>query len=129
MRLLSKLLPKLRLDNELEVTQICRDSTVVSAYQADPLVHSKISSRWYTSLLAAMEAANAGSHAISVPTLWILSGQDSICDASVARHFADSLPQALRAVLDFPDAYHEAHNGPDSNEVIRGIVDWLEGQL
>lgn len=128
-RLLSKLLPKLRLDNELEVTQICRDPEVVAAYQADPLVHSKISSRWYTSLLAAMEAANADPHTVSVPTLWILSGQDSICDSSVARQFAASLPDARRAVLDFPEAYHEAHNGPDKGDVIRGIVDWVEGQL
>jgi len=44
-KLLGKLLPKLRLDNELTVQDICRDPEVVAAYEADPLVHSKISTR------------------------------------------------------------------------------------
>jgi alpha-beta hydrolase superfamily lysophospholipase len=128
-KILSKLLPKLRLDNELNVADICRDPAVVAAYEADPLVHSKISSRWYTSLLAAMDSANSQVDKVSQPTLWLLSGQDAICDTDRARDFASALPAGRTTLNNFPEAFHEAHNGPDKDSLKSGLVAWLDGQL
>lgn len=126
-KLLSRLLPKLRLDNELKTADICRDPAVVAAYEADPLVHSKVSTRWYTSLLEALESAGAGT--VEIPTLWLLSGADVICDTAVARSFAAGLPASRTTVHDFPEAFHEAHNGPDKDQLKSGLVTWLDGQL
>jgi len=126
-KLLSRLLPKLRLSNELNTADICRDTSVVAAYEEDPLVHSKVSTRWYTSMLAALESAGEG--AIAVPTLWLLSGADVICDTAVARSFAAGLPVSRTTVHDFPEAFHEAHNGPDKDQLKHGLVTWLDGQL
>jgi len=128
-KLLGKVLPKLRLDNELNVQDICRDPAVVAAYEADPLVHSKISSRWYTSLLVAMSEANDRPAQVALPTLWLLSGKDAICDTALARDFASALPVDSTTVHDFPEAFHEAHNGPDKEGLKGGVVGWLEGQL
>lgn len=128
-RLLSKLLPKLRLDNEIDSSDICRDPAVVTAYDADPLVHSKVSTRWYTSMISALESANSQPGAITTPTLWLLSGADQMCDTSVTRSFVASLPEGQTATLDFPEAFHEAHNGPDQEELKQGVVNWLNGQL
>lgn len=126
---LSKLLPKLRLDNELNTPDLCRDQAVIDAYEADPLVHRKISARWYTALLEAMENANERSEAVSVPTLWLLSGKDVICDTQLATSFAASLPSHSTEQLRFPEAYHEAHNGPDKSKVLAGVVSWLDRQV
>lgn len=128
-RFLSKFLPKVRLDNEIDSSDLCRDPTVVAAYNADPLVHSKVSTRWYTSMLSALESANAQPDAITVPTLWLLSGGDQMCDTSVTRAFVASLPEGPVSTLNFPAAFHEAHNGPDKQELKQGVVDWLNGQL
>ncbi|MEE2829605.1 MAG: lysophospholipase [Myxococcota bacterium] len=126
---LAKLLPRLRLDNELTVEDICRDPAVVTAYEADPLIHRKISARWYTALLQAMELAGQDPPSVAVPTLWILSGQDRICDSEVSESFARQLPAHRVTVRRFPEAFHEAHNGPDKGEVLSAVLGWLGEQV
>ena len=59
-KLLSKLLPQLRLDNELDTSLLSRDAAAVTAYEQDPLVHRKVSTRWYTSLLDSMDQVRSG---------------------------------------------------------------------
>ena len=76
-----------------------------------------------------MASANQQSDRINVPTLWLLSGQDAICDTQVARTMAAALEQKETTVHNFPDAYHEAHNGPDKEQLKAGVVAWLEEQL
>jgi len=126
---LAKLLPRLRLDNELNTPDLCRDEAVVEAYIADPLVHRKISARWYSALLEAMEVANSQPDQVDLPTLWLLSGQDRICDAEVARAFAGQLPGGTTSSEAFPEAFHEAHNGPDKGRFIEAALGWIDSQI
>ena len=123
---LAKLLPRLRLDNELVTEDLCRDQAVIDAYVADPHVHRKISTRWYAALLEAMAGANANPDAIQLPTLWLLSGKDAMCDATVATDFAGQLPSPAVSMQRFPEAYHEAHNGPDKGEFVAALLGWLD---
>jgi len=76
-----------------------------------------------------MDSANTRTGAVKQPTLWLLSGGDMICDTAVARSFAAALPTDHTTVHNFPEAYHEAHNGPDKDGLKQGVVGWLDGQL
>ena len=76
-----------------------------------------------------MAAANQEPDRITVPTLWLLSGKDAICDTQVARTMAAALATNTATVHDFPDAFHEAHNGPDKEQLKAGMVEWLEARL
>ncbi len=126
-RLLSRLLPKLRLDSELDANAISRDPVEVARYLADPLVHSKVSTRWFTSMNAAVDEARASAPRIAVPTLWILSGGDRICSAPAARAVQERVPGSQR--LDLPDAFHEAHNGPDRQRFLDAATSFVQEQL
>jgi len=127
-KLLSKLLPQLRLDNELNTALLCRDKQAIIAYEQDPLVHRKISTRWYTSLLAAMEQVNSRSLAAGFPTLWLLGSNDSICSATGSLSFAKKLENSSTTVREWPDALHEIHNGPDKHEYLAALNAWLNTQ-
>jgi alpha-beta hydrolase superfamily lysophospholipase len=126
-RLLSRILPKLRLDSELDTNAISRDPTEVKKYVDDPLVHSKISTRWYTSMTAALTEAVEQGPTIGIPTLWILSGRDQLCSAPAAKKVAEQVVGSR--ILDLPDAYHEAHNGPDRPKFLDAVTTFLSEQL
>ena len=126
-RLLSRLLPKLRLDSELDVNAISRDPAEVRKYVDDPLVHSKVSTRWFTSMTAALDEALASGPAIAVPTQWILSGGDRICSAPASKAVQQQV--ANSRLLELPEAYHEAHNGPDRGLFLEATTSFLSDQL
>ncbi len=126
-RLLSRILPKLRLDSELDVNAISRDPSEVKKYVDDPLVHSKISTRWYTSMSTALDEARASGPSIAVPSLWILSGGDRICSAAAAKTVQQQVSGSQ--LLELPDAFHEAHNGPDRQRFLDGTTSFLGAQL
>jgi len=127
-KLLSRILPQLRLDNELDTSLLCRDPDAVRAYEQDPLVHRKVSTRWYTSLLAAMEQVTGSSVRSALPTLWLLGGKDSICAPDGSRRFAGSLADGTATIREWPEAFHEVHNGPDKQAYLTALRSWLDSR-
>ena len=126
-RLLSRILPKLRLDSELDVNAISRDPVEVQKYTDDPLVHSKVSTRWFTSMTRALEEALASGPSIAVPTQWILSGGDRICSAPASKRVQQQVKDSR--LLELPEAFHEAHNGPDRGRFLEAMTSFLSEQL
>ncbi len=125
-RLLAKLLPRLRLDNELKTEHVSRIEEEVEKYKADPLVHRLISTRWFTSMEAAQEATNGRGADLKLPSLWLVGTGDRICDASKALAFAADAADV--EVLKFEGAYHEPHNDLCAEELEQGVVAWLAGR-
>lgn len=128
-RNLSRVLPELRLGTGLDASLLSRDDAEVKAYLADPLVHGLVSTRFYTSLLAAGEKVRASAGQVSVPTLWILSAEDRICDAETARGFAEQLPTSRTEILWLPGSRHEPHNDLDRERVYETAQRWLQRQI
>mgnify|MGYP002631984184 CR=1 FL=1 len=126
-RILSRLLPKVRLDSELDVQAISRDPAEVKKYVDDPLVHGKVSTRWFTSMTRALEDARLSGPQIAVPTQWILSGGDRICSAPAAREIQEQVANSRR--LDLPEAFHEPHNGPDRALFVDAAITFVQEHL
>lgn len=128
-RLLSRLVPRLRLDNELDTAKLSRDPAVVSAYEQDPLVHRLISTRLYTELTGTMDRVGAAAASVRLPTLWIIGASDGITDAKASEAFARSLPADQTTVKVWSATYHEPHNDLDREEVISTFVEWATDRL
>lgn len=124
-RLIARVLPRLRLANELDPNLVSRDPEEVRKYTTDPLVHSLISTRAFTSLEAAEAAVLAAPQAIVTPTLWLLGGSDGIVSAPTSQAFAARLPPEITTVRAWPDGYHEPHNDLHRDEVISTARQWL----
>lgn len=127
--LLARLVPRLRLDNELDSSQISRDAKEVAAYDADPLVHRLISTRLYKEMVRAMEAASQSASRFRLPTLWVLGGSDSIVSAATSDAFAKTLPAGTTTIKTWPDTYHEPHNDLDRADVIEALTAWSTQRL
>jgi acylglycerol lipase len=120
----SKIIPKLALDNEVDPKHLSRIPEVVQAYQADPLVHSKISSRLYTEWLAATKSIVDQASEIKLPFLILAGTEDGLIDPEGSKELHQKAPSMSELRL-LDGRYHEPFNDRDNEEVFALISDWL----
>jgi acylglycerol lipase len=126
-KVLSRLLPGLSLDNELDSKLISRDPAVVEKYNADPLVYSTITPRWFTEMVKSQARVIAHSTAYTLPLLMLLGEGDAICDWKASAALARNWGGAAKTIT-YPELYHEIFNEPEKEKVIADLVQWL-GEL
>jgi len=123
-RLLSSLWPTLAMANEVDPHALSRDAAVVAAYEADPLVHDRVTARWFTSMTAAMATAQTRATAINMP-LWLRHGAaDTVTDPAAATAFAERVHASADTQL-VPNARHEIFNEPERETVLNDLRTWL----
>jgi len=125
-KLLSRILPGLSLDNELDAAMISRDPEVVEAYKADPLVYSTITPRWFTEMLKSQERVIAHATQYSTPLLMLLGEGDAICDWRAAEALARNWGGEAKTIR-YPEMYHEIFNELEKDRVISDMLAWLGG--
>jgi alpha-beta hydrolase superfamily lysophospholipase len=125
-KLMSRVVPGVRLPAPTKGEQLSRDPAVGEAYFADPLVDLNATARFGAELLAAMEIATANVGKVHVPTLVIHGGDDTLVPPAASAPLA-GVEGVDRRV--FPGLRHEMHNEPEANEVLDFVAGWLDGQL
>lgn len=124
-KVLSRLLPRLSLANELDASMICRHQPVVDRYLEDPLVYSTITPRWFTEMLLSQERVVANATQYQVPLLMLLGEGDAICDwkasAALARNWGGEAQ-----TITYPELFHEIFNEIEGEQVIKDMLAWLE---
>jgi acylglycerol lipase len=121
----SKLMPALTMSTNIEVSNISRDPKVVHAYTTDPLVHPMISSQTGMDLLSYGEWLLANANKLHVPMLLMQGADDHLVDPKAVAEFARKAPKSLITYKEWKGLYHEIHNEPEQNTVLKYIVDWI----
>jgi len=124
-KVLSKLLPRLSLSNELDASLICSHQPVVDKYREDPLVYSTITPRWFTEMIGSQKRVVANATKYETPLLMLLGEGDAICDwkasAALARNWGGEAN-----TITYPELFHEIFNEVEGEQVIRDMLEWLE---
>ncbi|MBW1680605.1 MAG: lysophospholipase [Deltaproteobacteria bacterium] len=130
-KVMSRLYPGLSMGNELDATKISRDSDVVKAYQEDPLVHDRVTARWFTEFLGAMEAAHREAAQIQIPILMQVAGDDQLANPDGSRRFFERLSVTDRILKVYDGLYHEVYNeaGADRARVLADLVSWIRDRV
>lgn len=123
---LSLLAPRLRLANSVNPELVSRDPAVVEAYRRDPLVSRRVSSRWFTSMLAAVEDTFRTASSLRVPLLLMSSESDRLVDPEAAVRWAKGAPAGLVEYVRWAGLYHEMFNEPEQEAVFRRMQSWWQ---
>jgi acylglycerol lipase len=121
----SRVLPTLTLDTELDARHISRDPLVVAAYISDPLVHSKMSARFYTEWQAANEEVLARAPEIKVPFLATHGSGDQIIDSTATEELDRRATVPGHKLIVYPGSYHEPYNDTGKERVFGDLAAWL----
>ena len=124
---MSRVWPGLTMGNELDAATISRDPSVVSAYEKDPLVHDRVSARFFTELMAAMESVNREAASLNVPVLMQVAGEDYLVNAESSKLFFEKMTLADKTLQLYDGLYHEVYNAPqeEKERVLDDLEAWL----
>jgi len=126
-KLMSSIWPGLSMGNELDAEKISHDKDVVRAYLDDPLVHDRVTARFFTEFLSAMEAANLNVSGIEIPVLMQVAGNDHLVDAQASKNFFTRLETEDKTLHVYDTLYHEIYNETraEKDAVIDDLEKWL----
>lgn len=122
-RILKFILPSLIQPSGLNTIHLSHNKEVVEKYNNDPLVHSKISVSLINLAMNAAEYSLRHASELRIPTLILHGSDDQITSPEGSREFASLSNMAELKIWD--GGYHELHNEPDSEEVFKYIVSWI----
>ena len=123
------LAPHLAVGNGLKPGWISRDAAVVQAYQADPLVHNRITPTTARMIVEGGEIVLQHAPDWAVPTLLLWAGRDRCVAPAGSADFAEQAPAALLRSHCFEDLYHEIFNEPEREQVFARLQAWLEDRF
>ncbi|MFO7838470.1 MAG: alpha/beta hydrolase [Desulfosalsimonadaceae bacterium] len=128
---MSCLWPGLTLDNELDACFISHDPDVVTSYERDPLVHHRVSARWFTEFMAAADETMDNAGSITVPVLLQVAGDDHLVKPEAAQKFAKELSVEDKTLLLYEGLYHEIYNetADRREKVLTDLENWLTERI
>jgi alpha-beta hydrolase superfamily lysophospholipase len=127
-RFLRRFMPTLTLPTGLAAHFISHDEAVVKAYNADPLVHSKLSAAAGIALLEGAKWLDSWAGTFKMPVLLQHGGDDKITSAPATRRFSERVKGDI-TFREWPGLYHEIHNEKEQVEVFEYTLKWLESKL
>ena len=119
---LDKIVPWLALGNELDPNWLSSDKNIVAAYNSDPLVHDRISVRWYNEWMRAVEAVRLNPEKIKAPVFMLHGASDRATSPKAAAMMAGILNAKFQS---WPEAFHELHHEPCKDKVFAAVLDWI----
>lgn len=120
------LVPNLRVGNGVKPEFISHDAKVVAAYQADPLVHGRISGRLARFIATTGPLVQAQAAQWVVPTLLLYAGDDRLINPEGSHRFGATAPAAVVRTVCFEKLYHEIFNELDAEPVFAALKQWLD---
>lgn len=121
-----RLMPDLAAGNGLKPGWISRDEEVVRAYEADPLVHDRITPRLARFILEAGDQVLQAAPRWQTPSLVMWAGADRCVAPRGCAAFAAAAPDAVVQSRCYEGLYHEIFNEPERGQVIADLLAWLE---
>lgn len=120
------LAPNLAVHNGLKPQWISRDAAVVSDYQADPLVHDRITPRMARFILDAGAWVRARAAQWQLPTLLAYAGADRCVAPRGSAEFARLAPPSVLRSQAYPELFHELIHEPERDAVMADLLMWLD---
>ena len=130
-RLMSHIFPALTLENEIDPNLISHDHIEVERYKNDPLVHSKISTRFYVEFTRSMAWALDNAYRLELPSLMMNGTGDKIISYLGCEEFYKKILIEDKKLKLFPGLYHEMFNEveKDRTEVLGEVSAWLKPRI
>lgn len=123
---LGLVIPVLSIPTGISGDQLSRDAAVADAYFQDPLVHTAATTRFGRLFFQAMDRTRAAASRLTVPTLVLHGGEDSIVPPGCTVELG-SLPAVERRF--YRHLRHEILNEPEGPEIVTEVIDWISARL
>ena len=128
-RLLSRIVPTLRMTNPLRNEQLSHDPVVVAAAGADPLNHRVTTVRWAAEVLGAQRSVLSAAGSLRLPLLLLYADDDPIADPRTSEELFAGAGSADKTKVCYAGYYHEVFNEVGRAAVFDDLAAWLETRV
>lgn len=126
---LSRIMPKLGVQ-ALDSTHLCRDKSVVEAYDKDPLVYrGKITARLGAEMFSGMAKAEEGMPSLKLPLLIMQGTEDKLVNLAGARLLYARAGSSDKTLKLYEGFYHEIFNEAERAVVFADLNSWLDSHI
>jgi alpha-beta hydrolase superfamily lysophospholipase len=125
-KILGKVAPSMSMKTPINGEHLSRDPAVGEAYDADPLVQQFGTVGLGRSFFAEQARLAPKTGDITIPTLVIHGGDDSLVPTAASAPLAQSISVDRKV---YPGLRHELHFEPEGAQVIGDIADWIDRKL
>lgn len=117
----------LALSNGISAEDLSHDTDIVSAYENDPLVHNKVSARWFVEFTKTGQECLDNASSIKKPLILFHSKNDFIADCNAAEKFYNSVSSASKKIFIYDGLFHEMINEKieDREMVLKDVTGWI----
>jgi alpha-beta hydrolase superfamily lysophospholipase len=128
-RVLGLALPTVPLPAGIHPARLSRDPDVVLAWRKDPLIHTKISGRFFREADREQSKALVSGWPKDTPALFLVPGADRVVRTPVTLAFSRTIVGEDIQVEILEGREHEPLNDIGREEVYRLVLDWLANQV
>ncbi len=128
-KFLGRFTPRLA-TQKIASSALSRDTAVVAAYDADPLVyHGGVPARTGAEMLRVMQIVSDGVPRINYPLLIVHGTADIVTNVEGSMQLYARAGSADKQLRLFDEGYHESHNELNKDEVLDLYSDWIAEHL
>lgn len=123
--LASRFIPDLALPADIPTDWLTTDKENVALTDADPLMVRRGTARWFTETYRTQAQVLANAASITLPTLFLIAGDERLVSTEATRSFHDSLGASDRTWIEYPHLRHELFNEVERAHVLEDLRVWL----
>jgi alpha-beta hydrolase superfamily lysophospholipase len=127
-KLVNGILPALGQPTNLDASGISRDKAVVDKYLKDPLVHGRVTPRFFVEMEREAKWALDNASKMKLPLLIYHGSADKLTSHDASKEFASNAHGDV-TWKSWEGFYHECHNEPEQQQVFALIIDWINAHL
>lgn len=128
-KVLSYVWPWYRFKSRVRATDLSRDENYLQQRRQDTLISRTVTAGWFFAVRSALAAVHAEAGRIQCPLLVLQGDRDEVVNPQATAAWFQLLECHDRTFLMLPDHLHELLQEPDSAEITRLILDWLETRV
>jgi alpha-beta hydrolase superfamily lysophospholipase len=121
------ILPSLLQPNGLDAKDLSHDPRVVEEYRKDPLVHDRVSVRFFLEFSAAEEECLNRAVELSMPLLIFHGPEDRIVSPAGSQQVYDRASSSDKTLYLFKGFFHETMNETNRDDVFKILAPWILG--
>lgn len=130
-KIFASIMPKLSMPSGLPPEGLSHDAQVVQDYLDDPLVHDKVTARWYVEFIRAQEECLNRALELNMPLLVVHGKEDPLVDYRGSERIYEFSTSHDKRLYLFDGLFHETMNEqePDRKKVVSLIAEWINDHV
>ncbi len=128
-RLLRRIAPRLAMDAGLDHAGLSTDPEVIRRYEADPLVHGRMSTALAAGIMDTVPAVHSAAGEVCMPMLMLHGEDDPLCPPAGSRKLFERLPKETvtgSELHTYPRLRHEIFNEPCREAIFQDVLSFVE---